>query len=188
MEGLRTPHPLRTAAIAVTALGLVAAAAPTAVAQLPGCGGAANARAVPTPASDLAILCLVNQQRAMHHIGPLRINPRLAGGARRYSRQMIARRYFSHIGPGNQSLQRRVLSTGYLRGARGYALGEALAWAGGPEATPAALVTMLMNDPPHRAILLAPSYRDVGVGVGTGVPAAGIAGATLTLDFGSVSH
>src|SRR4029077_5472099 len=125
MEGLRTRHPLHTAAVALAALGFVAVAAPTASAELLGCGAAANARAVPTPASDRAILCLVNQRRATHHIGPLRINPRLAGAARRYSRQMIAKRYFSHVGPGNQSLQSRVLATGYLRGARRYALGEA---------------------------------------------------------------
>ena len=43
---------------------------------------------------------------------------------------------------------RGVRATGYLRGARSWALGEALAWANPAQATPAGLVAMLMASPP----------------------------------------
>jgi uncharacterized protein YkwD len=45
-----------------------------------------------------------------------------------------------------------------------------------------------MHSPPHRANILDPSYRDVGVGVARGYPmGAGAGSATYTVDFGARS-
>jgi len=47
-----------------------------------------------------------------------------------------------------------------------------------------------MHSPEHRANILNPGFREVGVGVVPGVPApaaGGLAGATYTADFGSRS-
>ncbi len=189
MDGLRRHH-LRTAAIGIGALVVVIASAPGASAGLPGCGPAALVRAAPTPASDRAVLCLVNQQRAVHHLAPLALNARLTWGAKRHSRQMVSDRYFSHGGPGNSNVVTRVRHTGYLVGARGWAVGETLAFADGPGATPAGLVAMLLASPPHRAILLDRGYRDIGIGIGAGAPtpsSATLPGATLTLDLAARS-
>jgi len=182
MEGLRH-HRLRTAAIALAALIVLIASAPRASAQAPACGAATQARATPSLNADRAVLCLVNQRRAALAIAPLRSNWRLTVGARRHSRQMVADRYFSHGGPGNSSVVTRVRHTGYLLGARAYMLGETIGFGEGASSTPAALVAMLFASPPHRAILLNPGYRDIGIGVWSGAPVAGPPGSTLTLDL-----
>jgi uncharacterized protein YkwD len=184
MDGNRSPHLLRILALALLALVM---ATPAAQAHLPGCGRFAQTRAAPVPRSDLAILCLVNRTRAMHRIAPLRINPALTSAARRYSATLVADRFFSHVGPGNATLFHRVTATGYLRGARSWALGETLAWANPPQASPTGLVALLMASPPHRVILLDPTYHDIGIGVFDGVPGAG-GGATLTLDLGATTR
>jgi uncharacterized protein YkwD len=189
MDGRATfPTFVTVALAALAALVLAAPRASASVAPLPGCGSGAHTRAAPVPISDAAILCLVNRHRAFHHVKPLRLNASLAASARRHSAQMVTDRYFSHGGPNNSSLIRRVGATRYLRHARAWALGETLAWASASQATPTGLVNLLMASPPHRAILLDPSYRDIGVGVGAGAPVAGDSGATLTLDLGSATR
>jgi uncharacterized protein YkwD len=182
MEGLRHHH-LRTAAIALAAIIALVARAPGASARPPECGPAAQVAAAPSPAADHAVLCLLNQRRAVHHLAPLRNNARLTGGARRHSRQMVSDRYFSHNGPDNSSVVTRVRRTGYLLGARAWSVGETIAFGEGASATPAALVAMLFASPPHRAILLAPGYRDIGIGIWSGAPISGPPGSTLTLDL-----
>jgi uncharacterized protein YkwD len=182
MEGLRHHH-LRTAAVALAALVVLLASAPGASAQPPGCGPAATTQATASPDSDRAVACLVNQRRAIHGLTALRLNIRLMVGARHYSRQMVKDRYFGHNGPGNSSVVTRVRHTGYLLGARAWQLGETLAFGGGASSTPAALVAMLFASPPHRAILLNPAYRDIGVGIWRGAPMAGATGSTMTLDL-----
>jgi uncharacterized protein YkwD len=185
MDGLNPRLALRTAALAFTALCVIA---PASQARLPGCGSGAHTRAAPAPISDAAVLCLVNRHRAYHHVAPLRLNASLTASARRHSDQMVADRYFSHGGPNNSSLQTRVGRTRYLRHARSWALGEALAWAAAGRATPTGLVNLLMASPEHKAILLDPAYRDIGVGVQTGVPVGGTTGSTLTLDLGRATR
>jgi uncharacterized protein YkwD len=45
-----------------------------------------------------------------------------------------------------------------------------------------------MNSPPHRAVILGRSFREVGVGIARGIPVDGVAGAatgaTYVLDAG----
>jgi uncharacterized protein YkwD len=187
MDGRRLSQLLRTTALAL-ALGALAFTTPSASAHAPRCGAAAHARAVPTAASAGAILCLVNRHRAYHRLAPLRLNAALSSSAQGHSAQMVADRYFSHTGAGNSTLASRIGATSYLRGARAWALGETLAWAGGAQATPVGLVSILIHSPPHRAILLDPTYLDIGVGIGAGAPVAGTPGATLTLDLGRATH
>jgi uncharacterized protein YkwD len=79
-----------------------------------------------------------------------------------------------------------VRRSGYLTGRRTWNLGEALVWGRDATATPRALVTTMLDSPPHRALLLSPVFADVGIGVVRGAPdGSGAAGAlTVTLDFG----
>jgi uncharacterized protein YkwD len=81
----------------------------------------------------------------------------------------------------------RVRSAGYLQSAREWWLGEALAWGSGGAGAPRAILRGLLNSPPHRAILLDPGFRDLGIGVVHGAPQGASAGAlTVALDFGRV--
>jgi uncharacterized protein YkwD len=185
MDGRPLPPTLRTVALALAALAIASTGAQ---AQVRGCGSAAQTRAAHTARSDLAILCLVNAERARHRLAPLRFNASLSNTARRHSAQMVAARYFSHDGPRNSTLVTRVRGTRYLRHARAYALAETLAFAGGGQASPAGLIALLMASPEHRAILMSSAYRDIGVGISSGAPIAGTSGATLTLDLGHATR
>jgi uncharacterized protein YkwD len=97
---------------------------------------------------------------------------------------MVVRRYFSHDGPGGDTLGDRARRSGYIRPHRSFALSEAMAW--GEDATPRSLVRGLRQSPDHRAILLDRDQRDVGIGLSLGAPVTGVStsSATLVLEFG----
>jgi uncharacterized protein YkwD len=98
---------------------------------------------------------------------------------------MVARGFFSHVSLDGRALGDRVRVTGYLQGRRDWALGEAIGWAQQPLDTADGLVSAWLASPPHRAILLDRSFRDVGIGVTAGLTdGSGGAGATAVLDFG----
>jgi uncharacterized protein YkwD len=134
----------------------------------------------------VATLCLLNEQRGLRSLPALRPQPELAQAAQSYSADMVAWQFFDHVTPGGRTLVDRVRATGYLRPSGTWALGENLAWGSGQDSTPRRAVVAWMASAPHRANVLEPTFRDVGIGVAPGVPvAAAGAGATYTTDFGS---
>ena len=187
----RTRRP--AAAVAASVLTTVAAAAavlPSAATAGPGgCANAATAAAVaPSPPMSEAVRCLVNGIRSAHGLRELRPSERLKSAAERHGADMVRRQYFDHDSPGGRSVTDRVRSTGYLRGAGDWALGEDLGWGTGDLSTPAAIVQAWMDSPPHRAVILNRRYREAGVGIVHGTPVPGTAGgATFVLDVG-VAH
>jgi uncharacterized protein YkwD len=157
----------------------------TAPAHAASCAGAARAaQSAPAENARAAVLCLVNAQRRGHGLRPVRASRDLERAAARHSADMVRRRFFDHVSPSGSTLTSRVRATGYLRGSRGWSLGEAIAWGSGSLATPATIVDSWMNSPPHRAILLGRDFRDMGIGIATGTPSGGADGATFTLDAG----
>lgn len=132
-----------------------------------------------------ALLCLVNAERRLHGAGRLRSVGRLRRAAASHSADMAANNYFSHAAPDGHTATDRIRATGYLADARSWSIGETIAWGRERTGTPAAVMRMFLNSPPHRAILLDPGFRDLGVGIALGAPAGPEAGAlTVTLDFG----
>lgn len=135
-----------------------------------------------------ATLCLINVQRTQHGLGKLHDNTALRGVASRYARRMVALSFFDHVSPTGGTFLRRIQRSAYLHGARGYSLGENLAWGGGILATPRSIVRAWMNSPGHRANILSANYHDIGVGVAPGIPVAGGgAGLTYVNEFGKRS-
>ena len=68
-------------------------------------------------------------------------------------------------------------------GVRGRTLGETIAWGVGIDGTAQAIVAMWLASPPHRATMLRPGFRRVGVGIAVG-RMSGYAGARVaTADF-----
>lgn len=152
----------------------------------------ANAGSVPAAHNGTAIrratLCLLNRERARHGLGRLRSNGRLRAAALRHSGHMARANFFDHTSPSGSSMTDRVRRAGYLRGSGGWALGENIAWGAGSLATPRAIVRAWMRSPGHRANILTPRFREIGVGVAHGAPvriAASVGGATYTTDFGA---
>jgi uncharacterized protein YkwD len=135
-----------------------------------------------------ATLCLLNRERARYRLRPLRLNDKLGSAAGRHSREMVDRRYFSHDSPDGTSCVQRMLDTHYVPPRTSWWLGENIGWGSATLAQPAALVRMWMNSPGHRANILDPHFRDVGIGIEPGVPVHGVGGgATYTTDFGGHS-
>jgi uncharacterized protein YkwD len=133
-----------------------------------------------------ATRCLVNVQRRTRGLAPLRANRHLRRAAQRYSRLMVTRKFFSHVGPGGSNLSTRIRATPYLDGAGPvWFLGENLAWARGSRTTPRQTVNRWMRSTDDRAKVLDRNFRDIGIGVSRGVPTrAGGRGATYAVVFG----
>jgi uncharacterized protein YkwD len=176
---------LAIAAIAGAILACAALAAPRAGAWTPGAavaGTCPGADVFPT-AKDFALarssmVCLMNRDRTARGLRRLAVRPTLNVAAARHSRDMVRRQYFAHESPTGGTLLSRVRAAGYLRGARSYTLGENIAWGTGYLATPARIHQSLMNSPGHRANILRGAFRNVGVGLASGVP-------ERTIDFGT---
>ena len=166
---------LLLAAVLVLLAAPAASACPGADAD-PAAGGAGPARA--------AVVCLVNQERAAHGLGRLAGNRTLTRAGRRHARDMVSRGYFSHDTPEGVTPQARAAA--YLPAAGVWTVGENLAWGPGGSNTPRDIVRDWMNSPSHRANVLRPGFREIGVGVVAGSPRAGAAGAfTYAAEFGS---
>ena len=171
-------------ALATAALALAApTAAPAATHKSPCRGAGLTPTAKNTAAVRHATLCLLNRQRRRHHLRGLRAQRSLTAVAGRYAHAMVDGRFFSHVSPGGSTMLQRIRSTHYLHGARGWALGENLAWGAGRAATPGQIVRAWMRSPGHRANILNRSFREIGIGVALGTPASR-AGATYTTEFG----
>ena len=174
-------HVRRFALAAFAALALIPTATASAAAP---CAGA---DLVPTVANAAqvrqATLCLLNVERTSRGRQPLRANSGLALAGRRHARDMVRRRYFAHASRSGSGFDDRIRSAGYLRGARGATIGENLGWGSGTLASPKAIVRAWMASPGHRANILRPAFREVGIAVVARTPG-GRGGATYATEFG----
>jgi uncharacterized protein YkwD len=177
----------RRAPLLAALLALVALLAPAA-AQAQGC---ANVNVKPTRGNlevvRAAVLCLHNAERARNGLPRLSENPRLRRAAARHTEHMVAAHFFDHTTPAGATMVDRIRRSGYTSGTRGWSLGENIAWGTGRLATAAQIQRSWMNSPGHRANILQRSFREIGIGIGTGVPvrlSASQSGATYTTDFG----
>lgn len=164
---------------------------------LPGTAGAAaaaspcpNATVVPTAATLLqareAVLCLINAERTKRGVPKLRVSPQLRRAALAHSADMVRRHYFSHITPAGLAPRARIKRTGYINKNNPASVNETLAIGSGELAAPAALVRQLIDDAPHRRIVVSRRYRDIGIGLilGYAADAARAGGVTLTVNYG----
>lgn len=101
------------------------------------------------------MLRAVNQARAQYRLAPLGLDLRLEAAARGKSRSIVRTGVFAHGDVG-----RRLAASG----ARGPLFGENLAWAVGASASGPGIVQMWLSSPPHRANLLRPGFRRIGIG------------------------
>ena len=133
----------------------------------------APATARPTRA-EADLLLTVNQVRAQHGLAPLRVDLPLERAARAYSAHMIRTGTFAH-----GDYRGRIARYG----ARGAVLGENLAWVVGGNATAQAIVQMWLASPSHRANLLRPGFRRIGIGRRVGTFAGYGGAAVVTANF-----
>jgi uncharacterized protein YkwD len=129
-----------------------------------------------------ATLCLLNRERTSRGIRKLHDNARLDLASRRHANDMSRRNYFEH-----GDFVGRIKSARYLKGARGYTLGENIAWGSWDYATPANIVDGWMHSPGHRANILNSGFHEIGLGIARGAPVGGQDRAgTYVTDFGTI--
>ena len=135
-----------------------------------------------------ATLCLINEERVARGLTPVNGNVRLASAAAAHATDMVSQGYFAHDSLDGSGFGLRIERSGYLGHRRSWVLGENLAWGSGSLATPAAIVAGWMDSPGHRANILTPGFRDIGIAVAPGLPVASEqSGATYATDFGQRS-
>jgi uncharacterized protein YkwD len=138
----------------------------------------------PTGSAD-AILCLLNRERGARGLRPLRISRALNRAAVAQAQDMIINRYMSHWSPSRGSLNDRIRATGWLRGVKGWLVGENLGYIRYRfHDTPAGIVARWMASPTHRANIVNPLFRWTGLAVWSGTPI-GRAGSTFASEFGA---
>jgi uncharacterized protein YkwD len=116
----------------------------------------AAARPVLDP-QEQAMCRQINAYRAAKGLRALKISPKLTRAAQWMSRSMATHDYFDHVDSYGRDTTARIRSFGY----RFTGTGENLA-AG--MSTARATFRQWKNDPPHRAIMLKPQLRVIGIG------------------------
>jgi len=104
---------------------------------------------------------LVNQDRAANGVASLRFSGALARVAQYRAQDMLTRGHFSHYDPATGQLAFSALM--HLWGIPYSSAGENIAWSTNPSM--AAINTMFMNSPEHRANILNGAYHQAGIGV-----------------------
>jgi uncharacterized protein YkwD len=153
----------------------------------------ARSRAAVAPVASLqaSLVGQVNAFRAAHGLGRLRVSASLTAAAAGHSTQMARLGYFSHNSANGASFSRRIVFYYSPRGYRSWTAGENLLWAS-PDVGAARALKMWLASAPHRANLLNPRWRELGVSAVHSPSAPGVyrhSPATIvTADFGARSR
>jgi uncharacterized protein YkwD len=141
-----------------------------ALAAKPDVDGCAGSWLRPTAANvaqvRFATVCLINARRARAGLQPLTENLLLQRAAELHSLDMAARDFFEHGNPDGVQPDARIVRQGYPP----ILVGENLAWGETVKSSPAVIVAMWMKSPGHRANILEPGYREIGVGLAYDAP------------------
>jgi uncharacterized protein YkwD len=185
MPALRSGLPLLLCALALAGC---SPGGGTAAASLPDVDGCAGSRLRPVAANaaqvKAATLCLLNAQRGRAGLGVLTENAMLQRAAEKHSLDMSTRKFFEHRNPDGVEPAARIVRTGYPP----LLVGENLGWGEEDMSTPAAVVKLWMESPGHRANILTPGYREIGIGLSFQAPEpqdAPLQAAVYTTTFGS---
>ena len=109
------------------------------------------------PTFGQRVVELLNQLRIDNGLTPFTVSPQLVIAAQRHSKDMAAKEFLEHDGSDVSTVTSRVEATGY----HWSTVSENIA-AGQP--LPDSVVASWMRSPSHRANILEPSMKDVGIG------------------------
>jgi uncharacterized protein YkwD len=168
---------------------LAALAAVLAVTVAPSAGSARpNGTSAPATQLQGALLGQINSFRVARGLVPLRISAALTSAANGHSGQMARMGFFSHDSASGASFSQRIARFYPSRGFHSWSVGENLVW-GGPDIGAVRAFRLWLGSPLHRANLLSPRWREIGLGAVHSTSAPGVYGggpATIvTADFGA---
>jgi uncharacterized protein YkwD len=136
---------------------------------------------------ESGVLSQLNKIRAQHGLQPLQLNARLTAAAAQHDREMGRAGYFEHESHDGTAFWKRI---GGFYGSSGYgywSVGENLLWSS-PEVDAAGALDLWMHSPEHRANILTPRWREIGVSAQhfAAAPGAykGLEVTIITTDFG----
>lgn len=169
--------------LAVLLLAVAAVHAPATSAR-----SGADARIERMAALEASVVRELNRIRLARDLKRLRAAPGLHTAARAHSRTMLEVGFFGHDSPDGKTFNDRIRRHYPSRGWHTWSVGEALLASEGREIDAPAIVSAWLDSPPHREIVLSPTWRDVGIGAYyTPTARRGYGGAdalVVTADFG----
>jgi uncharacterized protein YkwD len=135
-----------------------------------------------------ALVAQVNAVRVAHGLVPLRVSPFLGAAANVHSTQMARLGYFSHNSANGSPFSSRIATYYPAQGYRSWTVGENLLWAS-PDVGAGRALKLWLASPPHRANLLNPRWREIGLVAVHANRAPGVYGnaptTIVTADFGA---
>lgn len=111
-----------------------------------------------TDISTEKIITLVNQKRTEANLPPLSMSDQLSGAATQKAQDMFGQNYWAHISPTGTTPWKFITSSGYEYLYAGENLARNFN-------TSEEVVNAWMNSPSHRANILKPEYKDIGLAI-----------------------
>jgi uncharacterized protein YkwD len=166
---------------------IVVAACLLGLAAGPSASSRSTQRHVALSSLESGVLQQLNQIRAAHGLRALRLSAPLTTAAGRHSREMGTDGYFDHASHDGTAFWKRIVRW-YASSGYGYwSVGENLLWSS-PSVDPKAALQLWMASPEHRANILAPRWREIGVSAvhvqSAGGTYDGLPVTIITTDFG----
>lgn len=115
-------------------------------------------------ALESAVVREVNRVRATRGMKPLRPTPSLRTAARGHTKSMLDHGFFGHDSVDGTAFSERIKRYYGSRGWRSWTVGEALLASQARQTEASTIVAAWMDSPPHREIILSPTWRDIGIG------------------------
>jgi uncharacterized protein YkwD len=156
----------RIAAVLVVAAACLAVVSPASAADDPllapaGTCAAADQLGLDQATAQQSMLCLTNFARTQSGLGALRLDTALNEAGQAKLAANVSCGEFSHTPCGTPFST--VFAT-YLSGARGYQIGENIAWGTGAYGTARQTMNGWLHSEGHRKNILTAEYRDLGIG------------------------
>jgi uncharacterized protein YkwD len=134
-----------------------------------------------------SLLTGLNQVRARYGLGGLEIEHGLDEAAIAHSDEMLVDGYFGHLSSDGAPFWERIERFYPPPRIGSWRVGENLLWIPGPISA-GRIISLWMASRGHRANILSPAWRQIGIGVGAEGDAPGVFGGrtvtVVTVDFG----
>ncbi len=168
-------------------LSLVVAALLSAFAVAPVASPARSQGNATLVALQSGVLTQLNLIRQLHDLAPVKLSADLNASAAQHTREMGEDGYFQHPSFDGTAFWKRI-QTYYSSSGYGYwSVGENLLWSS-PDVGALAAARLWMNSPEHRANILDPRWREIGISAMHFAAAPGTYGGRpvtiITTDFG----
>jgi len=131
---------------------------------LPGTATPAGARFSGTELTSLdrGVLQQLNEIRALHGLTALKLDPSLNASAAQHSDEMGMKGYFEHNSADGTLFWKRIQRYYPATNFSYWSVGENLLWSS-PDVDAAQAMRMWMNSPEHKANILNPRWRQIGI-------------------------